>query len=485
MVDARYGALGVIGDDGGLAAFVHTGVDQATVRAIGDLPRGRGILGLLIDHPEPLRLADLGDHPGSFGFPPNHPPMGSFLGAPIRVRDEVFGNLYLTEKRGGAAFTEEDEALVVGLAAVAGTAVANARLVDDLRRREAWRDAALEVATAVLAGVPSHEARARVAAVARQLTQADGAAIVVPDGPRRRVIAAVGRAPQLGPVEAESPVDEVLRTGAALRSEVSALFPDHVAWVPLFERGEVIGALGVGRHTALTGRDEEILAGFAAQASLVLAHERAVEDVRRLGLIEDRERIGRDLHDTVIQRLFATGLTLQALTRRVEDRPEVVERLSRAVDDIDDTVKEIRSTIFKLQAPPTTTGTSLRSDALEVVDEVAQLLPSAPRVRFHGPLDTSVEEPVSGHLLRVLREALTNVAKHAEATSVELDLAVRDGRVQLDVSDDGVGLPADARSRGMGLGNLARRAEAVGGHLELGDRPGGGTRVRWSAPLSG
>ena len=482
MVQARYGALGVLADDGrGLSSFVTTGLDDAAIARIGRLPEGRGILGVLIAHPEPLRLDDLKDHPASFGFPPEHPPMHAFLGAPIRVREEVFGNLYLTEKEGGGGFTAEDEELVVGLAAVAGAAIANARLVDDLHRRDAWRSAVLEVATSVLSGEAPDLARDRVTEAARALVGGTGAAIVANDGDAPRVISTVGDAPPLGPVPAGTPVGEVLTRGRPISFERSVLFPGAVVWVPLRERDEVVAALGVGTPEPMSLADADQLALFASQASLALAHDRVSADVRRLELIEDRERIGRDLHDTVIQRLFATGLGLQALSRRVADRPEVAERLARAVDDVDATVKEIRSTIFALQAPPNVA--SVRADVLRVTDEIATMLRNAPRVRFDGPIDTVVPDAVADHLVPVLREALTNVAKHADAHTVDVVLTASVDTVELTVRDDGVG-GVRGRDGGFGLGNLRDRAASCGGTLEVDAPPGGGTELRWRVPLA-
>jgi signal transduction histidine kinase len=482
MVHAQYGALGVLAEDReGLSAFVTTGLDDAAVARIGRLPEGRGILGVLIAHPEPLRLDDLKDHPASFGFPPNHPPMDAFLGAPIRVRNEVFGNLYLTEKVGGGSFTADDEQLVIGLAAVAGAAIANARLVDDLRRREAWREAVLQVSTSVLSGETADLARARVTEAARNLVGGTGAAMVVREGGAARAIASVGDAPSLGPIPSDTPVDAVFAEGTGVSVERSTLFPGSAVWVPLLERDQVVAALGVGCPEPLATADVDQLELFASQASLALSHDRVSSDLRRLERIEDRERIGRDLHDTVIQRLFATGLGLQALARRVDDRPEVAERLARAVDDVDATVKEIRSTIFALQAPPEVA--SVRGDVLRVADEIATMLANAPRVRFDGPIDTVVSTAVAEHLVPVVRETLTNVAKHANAEHVEIHLTASATELQLVVRDDGIGGVA-GRNGGFGLGNLRERAHSCGGTLVITVPPDDrGTEVRWTVPV--
>jgi signal transduction histidine kinase len=265
--------------------------------------------------------------------------------------------------------------------------------------------------------------------------------------------------------------------------EDDAVLKGTAAWVPLREGGAVVAAVGVRCDAGFTDRDEQLLHSFAAQASLSLAHERAQHDLQRLSLIEDRERIGRDLHDTVIQRLFATGLSLQAAVRRAEGRPDVVGRLNQAVDDIDQTVREIRSTIFALQSGADQVR-GLRGEVLEVVDELAPLLPRAPRVRFDGAVDALVPEHIGRQVVPVVREALTNVARHARASDVELELSVDVRELRLRVTDDGRGLP-ETISAGFGLVNLRQRAEALGGEARIGSRrEGGGTMVDWVVPLT-
>jgi two-component system, NarL family, sensor histidine kinase DevS len=485
LVDARYGALGVIGDDEQLVAFVHQGIDEATAARIGHLPEGGGILGLLIDEPTPIRLDDLSRHPASYGFPEHHPPMHAFLGAPIRVGDRVFGNLYLTEKVGGGPFTPEDEDLVVGLAAVAGAAIENARLYEDLRSRQAWRDAVLEVSTAVLAGDPTAAVRDRVTELACELLQGTGACIVeTHDQQGVWVLSSFG--PQ-GPAPGfmpgrERPCVEVMSSETVLVVDDDPMLGGAGVWAPLRDRDTSLAALGVALPESAGEHEQQLLYSFAAQASLSLAHERAQADLHRLSLLEDRERIGRDLHDTVIQRLFATGLSLQATVRRAEDRPELADRLNRAVDDIDETVREIRSTIFALQSRGEQ-DRGLRGEVLEVVDELAPLLPSAPRVRFDGAIDALVPDRVGESVVPVVREALTNIAKHARARVVELELAVDVHELRLRVADDGRGLP-DEITAGFGLDNLRRRAEELGGKAVIGPRDDdGGTVVDWAVPI--
>jgi signal transduction histidine kinase len=335
LVDARYGALGVLDETGtGLVQFVTTGLGDETRRAIGDLPTGHGILGLLIVEPKPIRLPDLREHPDSYGFPPNHPPMRSFLGVPIVVRHEVFGNLYLTDKQGAEVFSDVDEELTVALAGAAAVAIENARL-----------------------------------------------------------------------------------------------------------------------------------------------HARVAD----LALLEDRERIAKDLHDTVIQRLFATGLSLQG-TARLAKSPEVAARIQDAVEDLDVTVKHIRTVIFGLEAAAR--GSGLRDRVMTLVGEARGALGFLPEVSFDGAIDTVVEDDVGQELLATLREALSNVARHAAASEVEVSLAAGD-EVILHVRDDGRGLPADLQGGGLGLRNMARRAERLGGRFSVRSAPAGGTLVEWAVPLDG
>jgi signal transduction histidine kinase len=337
LVDAQYGALGVLDETHTrLAQFITVGIGESTRRAIGDLPEGHGILGLLIVDAKPLRLPDLKEHPDSYGFPPHHPPMRSFLGVPIRLRDEVFGNLYLTDKTTADVFTDVDEELVVGLAAAAGVAIENARL-----------------------------------------------------------------------------------------------------------------------HTKLY----------------------------EIGVLEDRERIARDLHDTVIQRLFATGLSLQATSRLIGTDPDAaVGRIETAVDDLDATVKQIRTAIFDLDtARPV--GFGLRDEVLAIIRESSRTLGFEPRVRLEGPLDVAVPESLNPHLLATLREALSNVARHAEASTVDIELAAGSNELTLRVTDDGVG-PTDPIETGRGLTNMARRAEQLGGTFTLRPVDPTGAAVVWQVPLA-
>jgi signal transduction histidine kinase len=334
LVDARYGALGVLNESRtGLDQFLTVGLTDEEESLIGPRPTGRGVLGLLITEPAPLRLDDLATHPDSYGVPPHHPPMRSFLGLPVRARGEVYGNLYLTDKEGASEFSEQDEALAEALALAAGIAIENNRL-----------------------------------------------------------------------------------------------------------------------------------------------HDR----VRVLSVLDDRDRIARDLHDRVIQRVFAVGLRLQEATR-LSNLTDVVERVDRAVDDLDATITEIRTSIYELGGSVVVGG--LRHSVIELAAELAPMLGIRPDVAFHGPIDNAVSQRVADNLLSALREALTNTAKHASATRVAITVSVSD-HVTLEVIDDGVGVALPrATSEGLGLANLRKRAERLQGTFDVSSDESGGTRVTWSVPV--
>ncbi|MGW4788121.1 GAF domain-containing protein [Streptomyces sp. NPDC004230] len=503
LVDAEYGALGVIGEDRMLSEFLTIGVGDEEREKIGALPSGHGILGELIRHPEPLRLAELSDHPASYGFPDHHPPMHSFLGVPIRVRDKVFGNLYLTEKRAAAEFDAEDEAVLSTLAVAAGVAIENARLYEETRLRERLLRASSQVTSALLSGAPSADVLELIVEQARGIVSADvgmiaervaGEEVLRPlfavgaEAERRRGLVMSG---QDGFVEAAfstaEPVispdiqqDPRIDQGSVLWAGLGS-----VVGVPLVASGKSIGVLVLGRtagRTPFTDTDAGPLLGFAGQAALALELAERRRDAEQITLLQDRDRIARDLHDLAIQRLFAAGMTLQS-TQRFVDHPEAAERLSRTVDDLDETIKIIRSTIFGLRAHgggPEKAG--LRRRVSEAVQASAGTLGFTPALRIEGLVDTDVPGDVADHALAVLGEALSNAARHSGAHCVDVHLRFAGGELTLTVADDGCGVPQGvARS---GLRNLEERANALGGTLTVGERAdGGGTRLVWRVPV--
>ncbi|MGY5129571.1 GAF domain-containing protein [Streptomyces nigrescens] len=504
LTDAEYGALGVVGDGQRLSQFLPVGMSDALMAQIGRTPCGRGILGELIRRPEPLRLTDLSSHPHSYGFPAHHPPMRTFLGVPVRVRDEVFGNLYLTEKRGGGSFDADDEAVVTTLSIAAGVAIDNARMYHESRRRERRLEALAEITRSLLSGTEADRVLQLIAERALEVAGADSAAVLLPatDGPDRLRVAVAhgagaGRIAGLLVPAAGSLPGMAARTGrpvvsADIRSDPRA-YPLGLGAEAEEEYGPAIavplqidsgrGALRLGR---LAGRppfddtEATLISGFADQAVIALELGRHRAESEELAVFHDRDRIARDLHDLAIQRLFATGITLQSATRLI-DRPEAAERVGRAVDDLDDTIKIIRSTIFGLRTTGDGRGgPSLRRDLTEAVRGATATLGFAPSLRIDGPVDATVPDALAEQLLAVAVEALSNAARHARAHRLDLVLTVDDA-VTLTVTDDGVGV-GGARHTG-GLANLRARAEMYGGRLTVGAPASGGTRLVWSVPL--
>ncbi len=481
LADARYAALGVVAEDGTLAQFVTVGLDEPARRRIGPLPHGLGLLGELIRHPEPLRLPDLRRHPASYGFPPHHPPMTSFLGVPVRVRDRVFGNLYLTDKRSGV-FDERDEALVQALAGAVGVHVENVRLMARTSRRERTAAAAAEVTTSLLSGAEPAAVLARVAECMGDLVGSDLGVIAVEHARGLLVDASWGRPPS--PRGLPRPVQAALLDGGGPR----LLTPDVLTGVWPGATLDAAAVVPLGAGVCLAARtapaapfspDEMAeLASFAGQASLAMELAQRRRDAERLSVLADRDRIARDLHDQVIQRVFATGMQLESVVRAISE-PGPQERVRRAVDDLDDTIRQIRSTIYALGPVRAAAGPGLRARLLESVDAAEDALGFPPAVRLSGLLD-AVPEELSEHVVSVLREGLSNAARHAHASHVEVDVTAFD-EVVVRVVDDGVGVPSSGRRSG--LANLEERAHLAAGSCEVRHRPNGGTELLWRAPI--
>ncbi|MFI7150188.1 GAF domain-containing protein [Nonomuraea sp. NPDC050022] len=497
LVDASYGALGVVGQENTLLQFIPVGLSEEEIARIEHWPHGLGLLGLLIKDARPLRLGRISDHPESYGFPPGHPPMGTFLGVPVRVRDEVFGNLYLTEKRGGGEFDEEDEAIVIALATAAGVAVENARLFEETRRRETWLQASSEVTTSLLSGADPREVLTMLATRARQMSDADLVKILIPeesgqslvvryvDGEHAEQVAgltfdltatAAGQVYTCG--EAVSAQD-LHETNSPLRH--LGFGPELLTPLGMGEkvRGVVAAAKRSGR-LPFSAADLRMLGAFAGQAAIALELAEARRDAERLGLLEDRDRIAKDLHDVVIQRLFAIAMTLMSTVRLV-DKPEASSRMRHAIDELDETIRQIRSTIFALQGSHETAEPSLRAQIVELVESARGHLGFMPGLLMEGRLDNRVPEPVAEHLLAVLREALSNLVRHAKASKADVSVEVADDVLTLAVQDNGVGLPAGGRRSG--LRNLQERATGLGGSFDVISPEAGGTALRWSVPL--
>ncbi|MGW3813320.1 GAF domain-containing protein [Streptomyces sp. NPDC005046] len=503
LVDCRYGALGVLGDEGGIKQFITVGIDEETIARIGYYPRGEGILGLLIREPHALRLPVLSDHPDSVGFPPGHPPMTTFLGTPVQVRDKIFGNLYLTEKHGGAAFDAEDEAVLRTLGAAAGVAIDNARLYDDARRRERWLAASSELTRTLLSGVDPAQVLHAFTATVRELSDADLVTLALPvTGTTDLVIeSAEGRdADQVrglalpdgtslaakvfasGERIVSTSLSQDPRTGTGSAS-VLDLGPAFV--IPLGTQERVRGVLQVANRqggTAFPDATIDMIAGFAGHAALALEIAEHRRDAEQLLVLNDRDRIARDLHDLAIQRLFAGGLSLQSVLNRLTDRPDVAARVQRVVDDLDDTIKVVRSTIYALRESDRSSATGLRARLVTEVGRAAETLGFAPALRMSGLLDTDVSDEQREHLLAVVREALSNAARHSHATAVEVTAEATTTTLRLRVADNGRGI-APGVTRRSGLGNLRTRAENLGGTCALASNEPSGTVLEWTVPL--
>lgn len=499
LTDARYCALGVLDEENPhrLSTFVHTGIDNRTAAEIGPLPDGHGVLGVLLDDPRPLRLTDLAEHPASCGFPPNHPPMRSFLGVPITIRGEPFGNLYLTEKAGDRPFSDLDEQVIVALASAAGIAVDIARLYAATHQRERWLQASGEVATRMLAGDASDEVLGLVARNARDLVEADLAYIgLLTDDGSLTVRAADGsratgltgrRVPpesmaawvltQPGPVVlADAASDERVWQDIVIAAQTGPTI-----FAPLQAESRAVGTLVVanqaGRPTFPT-EAVSMVESFARQAGLALTLGAAASDRERLAVFEDRDRIARDLHDLVIQRLFAAGMSLQSLSPQMTDDRQRGQLLE-VVTDLDQTIGEIRTTIFALQSADDR-GSSLRARVVGAVEQATATLGFAPSLHLAGLIDTDVGDDAADSLLSVLREALSNAARHARATAIQVSVVV-DKKLTARVRDDGIGIGDDGPRSG--IANLTERARILGGSCVVGRTEDGGTELVWQVPL--
>ncbi|EGD41809.1 GAF domain-containing sensor histidine kinase [Nocardioides sp. WG-D5] len=508
LAGARYAALGVLASAGErrLRLFLTQGLTVEEQILIGDLPSGHGVLGLLIDHPEPVRLRDIAAHPASYGFPPNHPPMGSFLGVPVRIGEKVFGNLYLTEKIDGVEFTDQDERIVVALAAAAGVAVENALLAEEAERRGRWLDARAEITSTLMGDIDRSAALQLVADRAREIARADVAWIVTgPSAERLRVEVVSGaevdpdvlkRAPVRESVASQAISDGVPMVVEDIASatgggsvaaviDLSDIGPGVLVPLGRTDPSEEMNAVGVlalawRRDNAeeAQGVDLTVATAFAEQVALAIRLAQNREERQRLAVYDDRDRIGRDLHDIVIQRLFVIGLRLQG-GLNLADNPKLRGRLDQAVEDIDDTIRDLRRAVFELGAPDH--SGDIQSQVTELVNRAAASLKFRPRLAFDGPIRLRTPPEVAKDVVAVLGEALSNTARHARASEVQVSLTAGDELV-LRVSDDGVGIPDDAVESG--VANMRHRAEAHGGRCTVETAKPKGTVVEWSVPLS-
>ncbi|MFG1644122.1 GAF domain-containing protein [Amycolatopsis sp. NPDC049252] len=487
LVESRYAALGVIGEHGLLDEFVHTGMDAELIERIGDLPRGRGILGLLTRRPEPIRLTDLNSHPDAAGFPPNHPPMDSFLGVPVRIRDRIFGNLYLTGSVNGE-FSAEDEQLAVALAATAGVAIDNARRFDESERRRTWLTASTEITQRLFAGDDDHPLDL-VLRHAQDGASADFATLVlVTDAGRLEVTAAIGVLAEhvLGTV---ADLDGSL-AGQVVRSGIPRLTDDYsaagfaelpvrlgsVVVVPLSAGERVMGALSVGRlagRRGFTEADMGHLAGFASHAGVAIELQRARADQQAVRIVDEHDRIGSSLNEHVSGKLHAVATGLQGLAS-ASTRPAVRDRLTSYIAVLDDTIGRIQATVYDLD--PRSYGTeNLRERLLTVIDTAGSVLGFDVETSFVGSL-AAVPLSIIDDAVAIVEDALSVITRQADATAVEIQISILSELLTVDVVDNGgkpaaAATPASSRRR-CGTGTLGRSTGTDGS-----------TRLTWTVPV--
>ncbi|MFD9033555.1 GAF domain-containing protein [Streptomyces sp. NPDC059567] len=456
LTGARYGALGVVDPERHrLTELITAGMTEAERQRIPRLPDGHtGLLGVLVHDPQPLRLDDLTADPRSSGVPEGHPAMRSFLGVPIRVHTEVFGNLYLTEKREGS-FTEEDLALLRVLASQAGIAIGNARLYQTARQRERWIEGAAAVTTALLTRKPAEDALMTVAERARLLADASAGVVLQPTEEGGMEIVAASTTGDPGDlvgttIAPGSPVLVQLLGGEPVFVEDSATDPrmtTHVRsrfgpsmMLPLQSGGRLIGTLALPRRRGgrpYTAVDRLLASQFASQAALALVLADAQHDREQLAVYEDRDRIARDLHDLVVQRLFATEMMLESTRRRAAESSDESTLLGRAVDELDSTIQEVRTTIFALQQPPADAPATFRGRVLRETGGAAVLLGFQPSVHFSGAVDTLIDEADAERLLAVLRGALAAAHRREGVAAITVEVAATQEGPHLVVADDG------------------------------------------------
>jgi signal transduction histidine kinase len=500
LTQARYGALGVIEADR-LVEFVTTGMPDAERAAIGDPPTGHGILGVLIEEKGTLRLPDIEADPRAHGFPPHHPPMHSFLGTAVVSRGSVYGNIYLTEKAGGGEFTAEDERIVEVLAAQAGVAIENARLYEEAAQRERWLEASREIATAILSREALPDVLELIAERARQLVGADLALVHIPaPGSDDLVVeAAVGaNADELRGMHV--PIEDSI-SGAVVRARSAVVVPDAslddrayrpivtagrfgpAIFVPLSAEGTAFGTLAAANlrgGPTFSADAVRVLETFAAQAALALDAARAQADLQRLAILDDRERIAKELHDGVIQALFAVGMGLQG-TAIMSGDEDLSNRIEGAVAELDRVIRDLRNYIFGLR-PGILADRQLDQALRALAEEFEQRSGVVTAV----DVDRTVAAELSaraGDVVQLVRESLSNVGRHANASTVRVSL-YRDGdSAVVEVDDDGSGFDPSTARRGEGLANLENRAAALGGKAVLESVPDQGTTVRLVLPL--
>jgi signal transduction histidine kinase len=506
VIGARYAAVGVLGDHRQLLRFIHSGIDQATVDRIGHLPEGRGVLGAVIDEQRPLRLHDIADHPRSYGFPEHHPPMRSFLGVPIVVRGRVFGRLYITEKQGAPDFTKDDERIALTFAAQAGVALENARLYEEvqarggeLARRVRELSSVEHVGHLLISGVGIDDVLRSAAEEALKLTGASRSVLMLLDVDSGELVIKeiAGDAPpgdyvgtRLAPNSSKAHAVLARMTGESVEDlaadaevdpEVLGQLghPRSGAFVPLIVRGRGVGALAVYDRTdqrPFSSDDLAILQILANQAAIALENERLTMALRDLAVLEERERISKELHDGVIQSIYSVGLSLQGSRSLLQRNPELVTtRIDQAIAELDNVVRDVRSYIFELR-PKSVEELGLGTAVAELVKEFEVNTLAHTTLQLDDEACSALGEDQQTHVVQIVREVLSNIARHAHATEVDISFRKEGSLIELIISDDGRGFDPDTVHRGHGLRNMEERARKLGGTLEISPGDGKGTR---------
>lgn len=500
---AKFAALGVLGEGGEISDFYSAGGPSGMAEAIGRIPEGVGILGELMRDPVPLRLNDIAEHPLSAGIPAGHEPMSRFLGVPLLIRDEVFGNIYLAEKVGGAEFDDMDEQLLGHLAAVAGASIERARLLADHTRRQRMVDGITSVTRTVFEGGSEVAIQQVVADESRSMLRAEHAVVAlaldaeqvfqaVDSDESGTPVRRVGSVPygealtgQLPPEQTRKPPAKPghLRSTDGRETESDGGVGASL-FCPLVTQGRAIGNIRVenpmGRN-AFDAGDAETLRTFADRAALAFEYARVRNELSSIAVFNEQVRIGRDLHDTVIQQLFAAGMGLQAIVGRVGDA-EAVRQIHESVDSLDHAIVELRTLVFDLSNKPHE-GYGLRGAVIAAVSELEPALGFVPRVRFSGAIDSVRNTFIADQVASVVREALANVARHASASTATVNVDVGKHGLAIEISDDGKGADDYARDGGQGTVNMIARATSLGGSADLSRQDPSGTRVTWKIPL--
>ena len=503
VTDARYGALGVLGEGGVLTEFITTGVSEKQRRAIGPLPTGRGVLGLLIEDPKPLRLRNIADHVQSVGFPPNHPPMHSFLGAPVQAMGRVFGNIYLAQKRTAEEFSKEDEETLLVLATQAGVAIANASLYDEIRTRERWLAALRDITDKMLSGAPEPDLLDAIAEHARELAGADAATIITAGETGGELVVAAAVGARIGQLRGQTLPAEGSISGAVMKSGEAIDFEDvsrdsrayqpivragpygPAYFGPLRDQDGVSGTLMVANLKGGARFDQariQLVSSFADQASIAIQYRRAQAELSRLGLMEERERIAKELHDGIIQSLFAVGMGLQG-TALMAGSPEMTMRLEGAVEELDRVIRDLRNYIFGLR--PGILADRQLDGALHALADQTR---ARSGISVEVDVDAALAASLSGRstdIVQLTREALSNVVRHAQAATARVSLSRQGADAVLTIDDNGIGFDTVDESVGNGLRNMRERAATLHGSLEVLSRNGHGTRLRVKFPIRG